>query len=188
MISGSSVRGVSSGLFPDDEDRTKARSRVSKPPPPDATPEFQAMIEKDNARAAKRRSRTTIGASVFNRALQEVDEMVKSGEWDNCTARHLVALYDMMHTKCYGIEPAELGPKERYRAVFMVSGLIKREFGDDILKMVAYMRWVWTREIGREKWRRENNSDSNFRIGFRMMFSPSSLLTDYRLAQQRKRA
>lgn len=137
-------------------------------------------------RVKKDRPRTkTIAASVFDRTIAETRERMKSGEWEGATARHLVALYAVLHAKVYGIEAAELGPQERYTATLRAGHVLKHDFSEDIDEAVSFFRWVWQREAGREKWRRENKR-SGQRIGIRLMFS-GQFLTDYRLDKARKR-
>jgi hypothetical protein len=127
----------------------------------------------------------TIAASVFDRTLVETRERMRTAEWEDAGARHLVALYAILHEKIYGVEAAELGPQERYTATLRAGLMLKNEFDGDIEEAVAFFRWAWQREASREKWRRENNR-SGGRIGIRLMFS-GQLLTDYRLDRARKR-
>lgn len=148
--------------------------------------EFEAMVESVSKKLERRKNRPkTVGASVFERTKQDVKDMIGSGEWSHCGARHLVALYDLMHLKCYGIEPFELGPQERYNATMLAASFTKREFGGEYPEVVEYMRWAWGREIRAEKWRRENGRTDARRIGIRLMFG-GYLLSDYKLFLARK--
>jgi len=146
---------------------------------------FAAMVATTRAKMHRRKTKPkTIAAAVFNRALTEADEMLRSGNWEGAGVRHLVAAYDRCHTRCYGVEPAELGPSERFNASMLAATMLKREFNGDLVGMVEYMLWAWERELDREKWRRENGRDGG-RIGVRLMFS-GALLTDYRLHLARR--
>lgn len=150
---------------------------------------FLALVGKTKEKLEKRKVKPkTMAAAVFNRARAEVDKMLRSGDWDGAGARHLVALYDRMHERCYGFEPAELGPTERFNAGMLAGSMLKARFDGDIELMVNFVLWVWDREIGREKWRREEKK-SGGRIGVRLMFS-GSLYSDWRadLARTGKRA
>lgn len=152
------------------------------PPPPESGPSLgmRQLLAEQTAKAERRKARSkTVPASAFERMLTEVDEMIRSAEWTGARPGHLVALYWRMHEKCYGVTPAELGAAERHRAVLLAGGFVKREFAGAIVEAVEYMRWAWTREIGREKWRRENTKTGG-RIGVRLMFG-GGLLTDYRV-------
>lgn len=197
MMSGNSAKcgdEVPATLFSVDDEEVVSKEVVRKtrgkkvPPPPesDASPEFAALIEEQSAKEARRKSKSkTIAASAFNRARVDVQEMIDSGDWTQCGARHLVALYDLMHLKCYGVEALELGAAERYNAAMMAANLVKRQFDGDYVEAVEFMRFVWTKEISTEKWRRENGREGR-RIGIRLMFG-GSLVTDYRVALARKR-
>ena len=131
----------------------------------------------------RKKSPKTIAASVFDRARVEVEEMMRSGEWAGVGARHLVALYAVMHERVYGVEAIELGPTERYNASMMAAGLVKRAFAGSYVDAVAYMRWAWEREEGRLDWLRSKNRELGRRIGTKLMFG-GSLVTDYRVASK----
>lgn len=151
----------------------------------DSSPEFQELVATMTERQDRRKKAPkTVGAATFEKSLVEVDAMLESRDWSRCQARHLVALYDRMHLKCYGIEAVELGPAARYNAGMMASGLVRREFDGDFQEAIDYMRWAWTKEIRKEKWLRENNK-SGRRISSYLMFN-GSLLTDYRLFLARR--
>ena len=108
------------------------------------------MVQKTKAKMERRKQKPkTVAAAVFHRALVEVDAMLKTGDWSGAGARHLVALYDRFHTRCYGVEPAELGPSERFNASMLAGGMLKREFGGEIVEAVEFMIWAWEREVGR---------------------------------------
>ncbi len=147
--------------------------------------EMRALTEKVTKKVERRRAKPkTMAASVFNRAIAEVEVMIESDDWTGVAARHLVALYDQLHLECYDVACAELGPSERYNAVMMAAGFVKREFDGDYKRAVDFMNWAWTREIGTEKWRRENGRTDGRRIGVRLMFG-GALLSDYRVTLAR---
>ena len=110
--------------------------------------------------------------------------MMDARDWTGCTARHLVALYDLMHEKTYGITVTMSGT-ERYRYTLIAGAFVKRSFDGDFIKAIEFFRWVWTREIEREKWRRENDRDGGH-IGLGFMFS-NRLLDQWRLHLARAR-
>lgn len=128
----------------------------------------------------------TMPAANYARARKEAEEMMSSGDWEGCAARHLVALYGMLHEKVYGVEAAELGPRQRHEATLIAGNFVKRHFGGDFVAAVECMRWVWNREASREKWRKENGRDG-MRIGVRLMFGSGVFVTDYRVAVARTR-
>lgn len=149
------------------------------------TPEFLALVaEVDQKKERRKKKSKTFAASMFNRTLAEVDVMMSTHDWSFANARHLVALYDRMHTKVYGVECAELGPAERYNTIMQANTLVKVEFDGDFEDAVDYMRWVWMREMNKEKWVRETGAQGG-RITPWLMFS-KKFLTDYRLAMARR--
>ncbi len=125
----------------------------------------------------KPKKRSTMAASSFNRARAEMQSMIDSGDWDDLKPRHLLALYDLMHLKCYGVEVTMTGT-ERHTFVLRAGGFWKREFNGDIEAVRAYFRWVWTKEIDDEKWRLSVGRDT-FRMTFGMTISGKKI-TDYR--------
>lgn len=138
----------------------------------------------DGALVPRKKKTRAVAASAHGRTIAEASTMMRTRKWDGCAARHLVALYDLMHERTYGVA-SEMSPTERYRSTMLMGAFVKRSFAGDFVEAVAYFRWVWTREIGREKWRRENNVTDGRRIGFALMMS-GSMVTDYRLALHRQ--
>lgn len=197
MNSGSGKRcDLPQDFFSDDEPVTAkeiVRPRGMKPPSRTAAKdddEFLKLVSTTSKkivdRAARRKAKPkTIAASSFDRSLVEVDEMIRSGDWDNARASHLVALYDRLHVRCYKVECTELGPSERYNAAMMAANVVKRHFGGEYVEAAAFMRWVWEKEIKDEKWRRDHERFNARRIGYRLMFS-GSMITDYRLYLARR--
>lgn len=133
----------------------------------------------------KPKRRTTIAASVFTRAIAEVGTMMVTHEWDTFSARHVVALFDVMYKKTYGIEPSTTAV-ERHRFTMQAAQFVNREFGGNYDAALDFYQWLWAREVGREKWRRENGRAG----GSLSMWSMVSTqhLNDYRLALNRKHA
>lgn len=182
---------VPEGLFGDDtaepvtHTRRKRSGAVTKSPSLEAflgrarDPETGKLIPK------KKRARTrSVAASTHDRTRAETQRMIDTRDWEGCAPRHLVALYDLMHRKTYGIDAPMTGT-ERHRATLMAGGFVKRAFGGDMDKALHYLRWLWTREMDREKWRRENGRDGG-RLELRWIFG-NRLLTDYQVAMARKR-
>lgn len=195
MIGNSAKREeVPESLFTLDDDVEEPTTSVKPkkvPPAPesDASPEFKQLISQVDQRVQRRNERKqktkTIAASSFERTVSETQDMIESGDWAKCGARHLVALYALMHKKCYGVEALELGPTERYNAMMMAANLVKNSFAGDYVASVEYMRWAWTREIAAERKRQERGQETR-RMGTRLIFG-KYLLADYALAQKRSR-
>jgi hypothetical protein len=132
----------------------------------------------------KPKRRATMAAGVFNRALTEVNAMMLTQDWSEFSARHVVALYDLMFKKTYGIEPV-MTAAERHRFVMQAAQFVKREFGDDFDAALDFYQWLWAREIDREKWRRENGREGGSLSMWSMVASKP--LNEYRLSLTRKR-
>lgn len=135
---------------------------------------------------SKKKSYSGMSDRLLLKLLDEVNAMLREGKWSEATAKHFVALYADLHFRVYGIEPADLDPKQRLAAVSMASSMMQNEFGGSAIEMAEFVRWAWSREKERETWRRENGRQGS-RLTWRFQFG-RSLLTDYRLERARKAA
>lgn len=118
--------------------------------------------------------------------IVEVRDRMNRKHWDGMTPGKLVALYWLCHEKVYGVVPVEIDRATQWEIVMKVAGsMVKRHFDGDMERAITFMRWVWTREQGREQWRRENQRDGQ-RINWRNQFSHDFLITDWRAAGMRK--
>jgi hypothetical protein len=134
-----------------------------------------------------RRKSMTVGKAARERAKTETVGMIESRDWDSANARHLVCLYGWLHARVYGIEAVELDNSSLFaKAQHSAQVLLAKHFDDDIAECVSFIRWVWTRERGRENWRRENGVSSS-RIGVFLQFKPA-MVTEYRIEKARKLA
>lgn len=151
--------------------------------------EMQALMQDQNAKAERRQKRKSrkpsMSTSSFERTKQEAKQMLEDDEWDKCEARHMIALYEEVHLLCYSVADASLDSQSRYKAVRTADCFVKREFSGNFAKAMAYFRWLWQRESGREKWRRENSREGGH-LSWYAVFS-GKLLTEYRLYLARKR-
>ena len=134
----------------------------------------------------KKKAKRSVSAAVFEKSRHEAEDMIAADDWEGAQARHFVAAYAILHSRVYGVEPAELGPAARVRAAGMALRMLKSEFNDDPVPMAKFFRWAWESEAKQEKWRRKNGRGGTWRIGVGYMFS-GKLLTDYRLDNARKR-
>ncbi len=117
--------------------------------------------------------------------IEEVRDRMARKDWDGMTPGKLVALYWLCHEKVYGVVPVEIDKTAAWETAMKVAGsMVKRHFDDDMERAITFMRWVWTREQGREKWRRDNNRDGQ-RLTWRNQFSQDYLITDWRAAAMR---
>lgn len=131
----------------------------------------------------KRRAKRSIAAAVYSRTEFETQAMIDERNFDGCQIRHLVALYAIMHKKCYGVEVV-MSSTERYTATARMGRFARTMFGGDLDKVIDYLRWLWTREMSREKWRRENNHGGGT-ISFFATIS-GALVTQYRVFLSRQ--
>jgi hypothetical protein len=155
-------------------------------PAPAAAKSLSAFLAAQTAAPPKSRRRSgppRARESAIEAAREKSEAMAKSGDWAGATAVHLVALYAFLHREVYEVEPLELDAKSWWLAERSAAGLLAKYFEGDVAMAVSFMRWVWGREIEREKWRRENGRDGQ-RIGWRLQFS-ASLVTDYRTSGRR---
>lgn len=132
------------------------------------------------------RKSKTIGDAAFMKALEQVGEMLKLGQWQSARGMHFVALYADLYYRVYGMLPADLGPKERVFAAKLAGTMLSKQFQDDRDAMAKFLAWTWTKEKETEKWRRENNRDGGI-IDWRIQFS-AKLVQSYRMACARKAA
>jgi hypothetical protein len=116
-------------------------------------------------------------------AAYEVGTFIKNNDWSTARAIHFVALYLKMHLEIYGVEAADCGPEERLQAAGIAGKMLEREFGGEPERMVDFVHWVWKREAGAERWRRENGREGR-RISWMLQFS-SKLLLDYKVNYRR---
>lgn len=128
--------------------------------------------------------RSTISNRVWMQVLVETQDRIKTGNWDAAIGREFVALFSILHTHVYKVEPADLIAASRYQASGAASQMLKRTFDFDGWEMADFIRWTWMREAGREKWRLSNNV-SGGRVSWRLQFS-GALLTDWRIESMRR--
>ncbi len=133
----------------------------------------------------QKRKPKTIAAATYGRTIIETQGMIETRNWAGCAIRHLVALYGLMHLKVYGVE-AIMSSTERYTATLRMGSFVKQHFDGDIGPSLDYFRWVWSREMGRETWRRENGRTESSRLGFYFVLG-NVCMTDYRLALARRK-
>jgi len=126
-----------------------------------------------------------VGDKPMRKAADEAEHFMRTGEWDAARPIHFVALYAHLHESVYGAAPVELGPTERLHACGAAKRMLEKHFDHQSAEMAAFMRWAWTREKGREQWRRDNDR-SGGRIGWSLMFN-GALLTDFRIDLARTR-
>lgn len=117
----------------------------------------------------------------FMTLLVVTNELREKQDWKAFTPKHFVALYCLLHKHVYGVIPDEVRTQFNL-AVRKAHTMLRSEFDGDQGRMVAFMRWVWAREMKRNKTR---TADDDFRIGWRLQFA-SNYLSDYRVSRARR--
>lgn len=118
-----------------------------------------------------------------DKAREEMPLMARSGDWGDATGLHLTALYEFMHREVYGVEPLELDKRAWASCSKVAANCVQKFFEGEMGQCVAFLRWVWGREIEREAWRKQNGRDGA-RIGWRVQWS-AALVSDYRVHGRR---
>lgn len=140
-------------------------------------------IDKFLGKAPRKRS----SGSLRKKHIEEVCDRMKRKHWDGMTPGKLVALYWLCHERVYDVPPMEIDKAATWEMVMKQAGsMVKRHFDDDMERAITFMRWVWTREQGREQWRRANSRDGQ-RLTWRNQFAQDYLITDWRAAAMRAR-
>ena len=137
------------------------------------------------AGVGKKRRLASISSSALDRILAETRVAMKTGDWTDLNSRHVFAYWAIAHELVYGVAPVTTGA-ERAQAAMRMGAAIKRHFDGDVGKAADYLRWLWTRERGREEWRRREGTSRGASLGWRMMFL-SALVTEYRVDGARVR-
>jgi hypothetical protein len=166
-----------------------ARKKKATPPGPPiemsaAAAQVRQMVAKTIDYRASRRT-YTFSKSKVAAAQKDFEARAAAGNWAGAGPASFVALYVWAHCNVYGVEPAEMNGHAWAFASSAAKKLLDSEFGGDATQMVQFMKWVWRREEGREKWRVENGRDAAGRITWRTQFTASYLITDYRISMQR---
>lgn len=120
---------------------------------------------------------------MYARAIREARlaiAAVQSGETtlDGVSEYAVIGLFAMLHTKVYGIEPADLlEPNAMRGAVSAARRLVEQDFAGRLDVALEFVRWTWAKES-----RSFPGRTSDFRIGWRWQLMSKSALMDYRVA------
>lgn len=94
----------------------------------------------------------------------------------------LLGFFAVLHLLVYSVVPSELEDSKEWSGALSSAKRLLREFDDDILAAIDFLRWTWNRESLRLK----KGATSDWRIAWRWQFSSRSLLTDYRVSVARQ--
>lgn len=117
-----------------------------------------------------------------------MSEIVKDEKrWNELNAPLFLALYAWLHIQVYGVDPSdELTGKSGLAALNAAKRMLDADFNGHPGDMLMFVRWVWYREVEREKWRAANNRQGG-RISWRYQFS-AQLLNDYKVMKRKNTA
>lgn len=147
------------------------------------------------AAAAKERRRKRLGhhgkmkraAEVARKVLDEANaEVDPAVVWDQVNAGTVLGLYAVLHEKVYGVFPGSVTDGEFDVAARTAGSVCQKSFRGSWYEVVKFMRWVWQREVGREKIRAARGQTDVKTIRPTFMFS-RYLLEDYETAMVRTR-
>ena len=133
--------------------------------------------------AGKKRA-TRAGKQTVAKYKDEAQVFLDKGDWSEANASHFVGMYAVLFEYVYKVA-LDIKGNDWRGACSAARAMLKNEFNEDNDHFIAYVRWVWSREDEREKWRRENNKSGQV-IGWRLMFSSRNLLTEYKVHLARK--
>lgn len=134
----------------------------------------------EKRRGGKPRPNPRAVAAATEEARQRVQKRAVPGVWDDADGGLLVGLYAVMHEEAYKVPALELAG-DWAPASSTASRFLRDECEGVGEKAVAFVRWVWAREIRRVR----GDSPSDFRISWRYQFS-KKLWTDYLSARARR--
>lgn len=172
-------------------------SDISPPQPPPRTPPGPEPLQPPDPvgewagaggpkSGNRKKGPPKVAKKPWERALDSAQFRIRTGEWSDATARELVAAYALLFERVYGVAPA-LAPKERAVASFSAKRFLDAEFGGDRDELSVYLKWVWTRELNREKWRRSQPVQrAQGGLHWRVVFGAA--VNDWRVDAARRRA
>lgn len=148
--------------------------------------EAQAGAVRAASLPKRKSSARTVADGRFLQALDDVSKMLREGRWEEAEGLHFAALYADLHFRVYGAAATDLGPKERTYAARLADNMLEKDFAGNRRAFAMFVSWSWSREKGREEWRRTQNK-SGGRISWRDQFG-RRLLAEFRVEEARKAA
>jgi hypothetical protein len=142
-----------------------------------------ALVSKLPTRKGKRQS--------SNKVREQTEIMIEENDFERANPRQLVMYYVILHEKLYGVAPAEimdstpLARRTLQGAESAARRLLVTEFRERPVDMASFIFWVFKREhFRRNKAKESGRPPSEYRIGWKLMFSSRTLYTDYMVAQK----
>lgn len=148
---------------------------------PEALEEKRAQEFAEWVGPARKRSKAS-PAKAFHRASEQAAEMKDANDFASAEPKHFVGLYALLHHQVYGAAPIELEGDAYFAAVRESAKMLRDVFAGEPPKMANFMRWVWLRELKREKAANAaTERRGGYRVGWRLQFASRALVTDYRV-------
>ena len=124
------------------------------------------------------------GLSELDAAVLEAEARSRTGKWDDARPTAFVGLYALCHRMLFKVLPGELESKVEFKGALRMAGQVHARFeynGEDV---AAFIVWTWEREQRREKWAAGKGETRDFRVGYRLQFSPR-MITDWQVERSR---
>lgn len=127
------------------------------------------------------------GLSELALAVLEAEARGKTGKWDDARPTAFVGLYALCHRLVFKCLPGELESKVEFKGALRLAGQMHARFEYDGEEVASFIRWTWEREQRREKFAASKGETRDFRIGYRLQFSPR-MVTDWQVDRERTKA
>ncbi len=137
-----------------------------------------------SAKSAKKKADDK-GTRALAKAREEVLAMFAQKNFSSAEVRHVVALHAVLHEKVIGVDEEDLNGVTFLGACSAAKKLLVDSFESDLVRLIEFVRWCWSREKGREARRVAENNTTGSRLSWRGVFIFRSTLTDYRAAIHR---
>lgn len=132
----------------------------------------------------RKKNRNASSKAIVKRKLEDIRIRMRDNKIDKVSPSEMVALFCILHTDTYGVEPTEMVGKTWEVACFNAKRFISDEFNGNSAEALLFVRWVWRRETIREA--NPNSPKRKMRLTWRHMFVWRDLLTDYRVEMTRR--
>jgi hypothetical protein len=109
-----------------------------------------------------------VSGEFVREAMSRAQTHARKADWSGANESTVLGLFAWLHEQVYGVDPTQELRTVWVYGIQAVGKLIREEF-NSITEVVEFVRWTWTRERGREKWRRDNGRPGG-RVSWRTQF------------------
>ncbi len=124
------------------------------------------------------------GLSELDAAVLEAEARARTGNWQDARPTAFVGLYALCHRMLFKVLPGELESKIEFKGALRMAGQVHARFEYNGENVASFIRWTWEREQRREKWAANKGETRDFRVGYRLQFSPR-MITDWQVERSR---